>query len=351
MQINDLLVRMKEVNSSDLILTTGSPPQYRINGLLQPHGGDNLNADDTRSFVDALVAAPDREVLEEERSIDFSKGLPGIARFRFNVYYQRDSLALAIRIIPLEIPPFDELGCPEITRELADRPHGLVLITGPAGSGKSTTMAAMIDHINTTRNVHVVCIEDPIEYIHHHRSSVVDQREIGEDARTFTEALRTVFRQSPDVIMVGEMRDLETIALALTLAETGHLIMGTLHTQDTTNAINRIIDVFPEGQQQQVMTQLSLTLIGIIAQQLLVTSDGTGRVLAYEVLNVDNAISNLIREGQLQQLYSVIQTGRSRGMVTMNESLQRLHNEGLVDSDTALQRSPRPKELARQINV
>lgn len=290
------------------------------------------------------------EKLKQQRQLDFSHGITGVARFRFNIYYQRDSIALAVRVISFEIPPFEELGIPAVAKEFALRPHGLILITGPAGSGKSTTMASMINLINDTRNVHIVCIEDPIEYIHSHRRSVIDQREIGEDALSFSDALRSVFRQSPDVIMVGEMRDLETIALVLTLAETGHLIMATLHAQDTTNAVTRIVDSFPTGQQQQIYTQLSQVLVGVISQQLVMTKDESARVLVTEVMNVDNAIRNLIREKQVQQIYSVIQTGKASGMMTMNESLARLFFDELITEESALMRSPRPKELTRLLN-
>jgi len=289
--------------------------------------------------------------LAAQRSLDISKGVEGLSRFRFNFFYQRDAIAAAIRAIPFAIPPFEELGLPPIVREFAMRPHGLVLITGPAGMGKSTTLAAMLDHINQHRRVHVVCIEDPIEYLHHHKQSVIEQREIGTDALSFTDALRSVFRQSPDVIMVGEMRDLETMQLALSLAETGHLILATLHTQDTTHAVNRIVDVFPPAQQQQVYTQLSMVLVGVVSQLLIFTRDGSRRVPACEVLNVNHAIRNLIREQQVQQIYSVIQTGKSEGMTTMNDSLRELCTCGLIDATVALSRSPRPKELARDLHL
>lgn len=287
--------------------------------------------------------------LRRNKNLDLSKGFEGLCRFRFNIYYQRDSVAIAVRAIPFEIPRFETLGLPTIVRDFAMKPHGLVLITGPAGSGKSTTLAAMIEYINTHRRVHVVCIEDPIEYLHHHGKSVVDQREIGEDVHTFADALRSVFRQSPDVIMVGEMRDLETMQLALSLAETGHLILATLHTQDTTHAINRVVDIFPAAQQQQIYTQLSLVLVGVVSQQLLPTLDGTRRVMACEVMNVNQAIRNLIREMQIQQIYSVVQTGRTDGMITMNDSLKALVDSRAIDRELALSRSPRPKELERQL--
>lgn len=343
--IEELLRAMHEKGASDLLLTVGTPPQLRINGLLEPYGTDPLHKEDTESLARNLIDESQLAILRTNRSIDFAKGYEGLARFRVNIFFQRDSMALAIRLIPFGIKNFDELGLPPIVEEFANLPHGLLLVTGPAGSGKSTTLAAMIDYINRHRPVHIVCIEDPIEYTHQHRRSTVDQRDIGADCHSFAEALKTVFRQSPDVIMVGEIRDLETMQLALTLAETGHLILGTLHTQDTTHAINRIIDSFPASQQQQIYTQLSLVLLGVISQQLLLSKDGSRRCLAYEVLKVTNAVRNLIRERQLQQIYSVLQTGRTDGMITMNECLCRLCQQNLIEPDVALSRSTRPTEL------
>lgn len=345
--VNDLVAWMKERNASDLLLTSGSAPQFRINGFFEPVGTDVLTPDDTLRMAKSILSDSQFATLQEMRSCDTANYVENVARFRANVYYQRGSVAIAIRLVPFEIPAFGDLGLPDIALDFAMRPHGLVLLTGPAGSGKSTTLAAMIDHINKTRNLHVVTIEDPIEYVHSHHRSVVDQREVGSDALSFAEALRSVFRQSPDVIMVGEMRDLETISLALTLAETGHLILGTLHTQDSTHAVNRIIDVFPTNQQQQIYTQLSMALQGVLAQLLLPKEDDSGRVLACEVLNVDSAVRNLIREKQVQQIYSVIQAGRSKGMVTMNDSLAELYYGGVISKDVALDRSARPAELIK----
>jgi twitching motility protein PilT len=346
-----LLKEMWERRASDLLLTVGTQPRLRVNGLLEVVGEELLDAAAMVKIASSVLDASQMEVLRTRKSLDISRGFPGLSRFRFNFYYQRDSIAVAIRSISFEIPAFDTLGLPEIVRDFALRPHGLVLITGPAGSGKSTTLAAMLDYINNTRPVHVVCLEDPIEFLHHHKLSAIEQREIGQDAHSFSDALHSVFRQSPDVIMVGEMRDLETIQLALSLAETGHLILGTLHTQDTTHAINRIVDVFPPAQQNQIYTQLSMVLVGVLSQQLLITSDGLKRVLAAEVLNVNQAIRNLIREMQVQQIYSVIQTGRRDGMITMNDSLKRLCDCGYVDISTAMNRSPRPKELAKMLSL
>jgi twitching motility protein PilT len=350
--LESLLKCMCERHASDLLLTVGTPPQLRIHGLLQPMDGQPpLDAEMTKRYAYSLLEPKQIEELVDRKNMALSRGFEELARFRINIYVQRDSLALAIRVIPFDVPSFEWLGLPEIVKDFASRPHGLFLCTGPAGSGKSTTLAAMIDHINHHRQVHIVCIEDPIEYLFEHGRSVIDQREIGEDVNTFGEALRGVFRQSPDVIMVGEMRDLETMQLALSLAETGHLILATLHSQDTTHAVNRIVDVFPPAQQQQVYTQLSLVLAGIVSQQLLIARDGNRRVLACEVLNVNNAIRNLIREAQVQQIYSVIETGRSEGMTTMNASLKRLCDAGLIDHDVAMSRSPRPKEFLKMLQA
>jgi len=349
--IEALLANMSELQASDLILSVGAPAQYRVLGSLRTVEEEIFRPADMERCVRGLLTDEQFHELERKRSLDFSKGFEGLTRFRFNIYYQRGTLALAARLIPYRVPSFEELGLPEITREFALRPHGLILVTGPAGSGKSTTLAAMIDHINTLREAHIICIEDPIEYLHAHQRSVVEQREVGSDSPTFTSALRAVFRQSPDVIMIGEMRDIETMQMALTLAETGHLILATLHTQDTVHAIHRIVDVFPPAHQQQVYTQLSMVLSGILSQSLLVTADASRRVLACEVMNVNNAIRNLIRERQLQQVYSVIQTGREEGMRTMNESLKHLCDDGLIEQRLAMERSPRPRELARLLGI
>jgi twitching motility protein PilT len=349
--MHELLALMCERNASDLLLTAGMPPQLRINGLLV---SADLPPLDPRAIGDLAYSILDEKLiarLTEGKNLDISREFQGLARFRLNIYYQRDSVAMAIRKIPFEIPSFAELGLPPMVKEVASRPHGLVLITGPAGSGKSTTLAAMIDFINRNRQAHIICIEDPIEYLHGHHLSAVEQREIGEDVHTFGDALRSVFRQSPDVIMVGEMRDTETMQLVLSLAETGHLILATLHTQDATHSINRIVDSFPPGQQHQIYTQLALVLVGVISQQLIITKDGKSRVLACEIMYVNNAIRNLIREMQIQQINSVIQTARSEGMQTMDDALARLCERDLVDVDVALSRSSQPKEMARLLQL
>lgn len=345
-----LLEQMRDRRASDLLLTAGAVPQLRVNGIFEPCGTAPLDAEEVQVFVDSVVTANQAAALARDKSVDFTKSFDAIAICRFNIYWQRNSPAIAVRMIPFVIPGMEELGLPPIVTDFASRPHGLVLITGPAGSGKSTTMAAMIDFINHSRHLHIVCIEDPIEYLHRHGTSIVDQREIGVDARSFADALRGVFRQSPDVIMVGEMRDLETIQCALTLAETGHLILATLHTPDTTQVIQRIVDVFPASRQRQIYLQLAMVLQGVIAQRLIITRDGARRVLACEVINVNQAIRNLIRETHVEQIYSVIQTSSAEGMVTMNESLKRLLDAGWIDVDTATRNSARPKELRRMLN-
>lgn len=349
--IEELLEKVATAGGSDLILTVGAPPQIKVLGILHPVGDQPLTAQDTESLCFAVLNDVQRNMLHNKRSVDLSRGFRGLNRFRFNVFYQRGSLAMAARLIPYRIPSFAELGLPQIIQEFAMFPHGLVLVTGPAGSGKSTTLAAMLEHINTNRTAHIICIEDPIEYLHTHKLSIIEQREVYQDAASFSDALQSVFRQSPDIIMVGEMRDMETMQLALTLAETGHLILATLHTQDTVHAINRIVDVFPPSHQQQVYTQLSMVLGGIVSQSLLLSLDQSRRVLACETLRVNNAIRNLIRERQLQQVYSVIQTGKAEGMITMNESLRQLVAEGSIDAEIAIERSPRPRELARILGI
>lgn len=349
--LENMLLELKQTNgASDLILTKGTSPQLRINGQLEPMGELSMHSNDLWKLVKDLLTEKQFDLYQVTKSIDFSRDFPNIAKFRFNVYFQRGEPALAIRIIPSIIPSFIELGLPGIVEDFSQRPHGLILITGPAGSGKSTTLAAMLDYINQTKKLHIITIEDPIEYTHTHKTSIIDQREIGSDVRSFQEALRHIFRQSPDVIMVGEMRDLETIQLVLTLAETGHLILATLHTQDTTHAVNRIVDVFPVGQQQQIYFQLSQVLVGVIAQQLVITKDASRRVLAGEVMVVNYAIRNLIREMKVEQIYTVIQAGRSEGMITMNESLHELLREDLIREQIALHKTSKPRELQRLLN-
>ncbi len=349
--LDGLLQEMIHRQASDILLTVGSPPQFRINGTLVALPCKPLESQDTQRMVYGLVNDRQKQELERTQNCDFSTSMGGLSRFRVHIYRQRDSFALTARAIPLETPDLQTLGIPAVAQELVTRPHGLVLVTGPAGSGKSTTLAAMINLINQTRHVHIVCIEDPIEHLFHHQRSVVDQREIHCDTPSVEDALRAVFRESPDVIMVGELRDLETIRLALTLAETGHLILTTLHTQDTIHAIHRIVDVFPADQQQQINTQLSLVLVAVLAQQLLPSSDGQSLVLATEVMNVNGAIRNLIRERQIAQIYSVLQTSRTEQMITMTDALFELCAAGRITPEMAMLRTPHPKELAKLLGI
>ena len=350
-QIKSLLLKTKEEGASDLLLTVGAPPQLRVHGFLKPLSQPALSPDDLKSMVDDLLGDRQKTVLNSFKAIDFSRDFPGIAKFRFNVYFQRNNPAVAARIIPDKIPAASELGLPKVIEDFSKASSGLFLVTGPAGSGKSTTLAVMVDYINRNKNLHVITIEDPIEYEHRHNKCIVDQREIGSDAESFNSALHSIFRQSPDVIMVGELRDLETIHLALTLAETGHLILATLHTQDTTHAIHRMVDVFPAEQQQQIFIQLSQVLIGIVAQQLILTQDQSRRVLACEVMRATSGIRSLIREAKTEQIYTLVQAGRKEGMVTMNESLMELVALDLISSQAALTKTARPAELLRMIEA
>src|SRR6187399_3263207 len=308
--IDDLLETMVALGASDLHVAVGSHPAIRLNGRLERlEQFPRLSADDTQRLLYRILSTEQQKHLEINRQIDVSYSIPGLARFRVNVYFQRESLGAAFRMIPAELKTLEDLGLPTQLHELSKKPRGLVLVTGPTGSGKSTTLAAVVDEINRTRDDHIMTIEDPIEFLHRHKRCIVNQREIGPDAVSFADALRGALRQDPDVILLGEMRDLETISTAITAAETGHLVFATLHTQDAPQTIDRIIDVFPPHQQQQVRVQLSTTLQGIVTQQLLPTADGAGRVCCAEVLTFTPAVRNLIREGKVHQIYSAMQAG------------------------------------------
>ena len=340
LSIDPLLAAMAERNASDLHLTAGSPPMIRVNGKLERlQETDDLELDDIRTIVYRILSTEQQKLLETKRQLDFSYSLPGVARFRVNAYYQRMSLGAAFRMVPTRIKTLEELALPERLYELGEKPRGLVLVTGPTGSGKSTTLAALIDRINRTRAEHILTIEDPIEFLHQHRRCIVNQREIGEDATTFSEGLRAALRQDPDVILVGEMRDLETIATALTAAETGHLVFATLHTQSAPQTIDRIIDAFPAGQQQQVRVQVAATLQGVVTQNLIPTADRRGRTAALEILVPDDAVRNLIRQAKIEQIYSVMQTSSGRGMQTMEQSLADLTIRRVITSEVALSRT------------
>jgi len=342
---------MNEKQASDLLLTVGRPPELRIYGSLVTTDFDVVTEKGLVEVASSVLNDSQKKLLATNRDIDLSFGIEYLCRFRINIYHQRGSHAIAIRRIPHEIPSIEELGLPEIIKEFAMRPDGLLFISGPVGSGKSTTLATMIEYINCQKRKHIVCIEDPIEYLHKHKESIIEQRELGSDTQSFKSALKSVFRQSPDIIMVGEMRDLDSIRLALTLAETGHLVLSTLHTQDATHAINRILDAFPAEQQSQVRMQLSLVLLGVIVQQLLPKKDGSGLTLACEIMNVNNAVRSMIRENQPQQIYSALQTGKTHGMMTMNDSLERLFKEGQISEEEAFNMTSRPKELLKKLEL
>jgi len=346
MDIQELLRLMVEKRASDLHITAGLSPQLRIDGkLVTLTEFPSLTPQDTKELAYNILTDEQRAYFEEKKELDTSIGIKNLGRFRINVYRQRGSVGMAIRLLPFKIPTIEELGLPEAAKIFADKSSGLVLITGATGSGKSTTLASMIEYINSKRSCHIISIEDPIEYLHRHNKSTINQRELGTDTSSFQEAIRHVFRQDPNIVLIGELRDLETIRGALTLAETGHLIFGTLHTIDAVHAITRIVDVFPPYQQQQVRLQLSMVLVGVIVQQLIPRKDGNGRVLAVEVMNVIPAIQNLIRENNLPQIYSIIQMGKKYHMCTMNQSLVELYNKGLITWEEAYTRSTNQQEL------
>src|SRR5215468_11262704 len=344
--IDELLERMVEANASDLHVTTGTPPAIRVRGDMERlEGYDALTPEETQQLLYRILSSEQQKHFELNRQLDFSYSLPGLARFRVNVYFQRESIGAAFRLIPTELKTLEELGIPESLHVLAEKPRGLVLVTGPTGSGKSTTLAAVIDEINRNRSEHILTIEDPIEFLHRHKRCIVNQREIGPDATSFADALRAALRQDPDVILVGEMRDLETISTALTAAETGHLVFGTLHTQSAPSTIDRIIDVFPAEQQGQVRVQLASTLQGVVTQNLVPTADTLGRTAALEVLIPDDAVRNLVRQAKVEQIYSVMQTSTSRGMQTMEQSLADLVQRHVITLEVAYSRSSRPDQL------
>ncbi len=350
--LSDLLKKMMEWNASDLHLTTNSPPQFRVDGHLRPLPETAvLSAVDTKQLAYSVLTDAQKHRFEENLEIDFSFGIKGLARFRANIFNQRGAVGGVFRAIPYEVKPFDALGLPAVVRTLCDKPRGLILVTGPTGSGKSTTLASMIDRINTERHEHIITIEDPIEYLHSHKSCLVNQREVHSDTHGFANALRAALRQDPDVVLIGEMRDLETVEAALRIAETGHLTFGTLHTNSAASTINRIIDIFPSHQQAQIRTQLSMVLEGILCQALLSKASGVGRAMAMEILIPNSAIRNLIREDKIHQIYSSMQTGQDKfGMQTFNQSLAALYFNKQITLQAALNRSSNPDELQDIIN-
>ena len=349
--LHQLLKTMFEEGGTDLHITTNSPPQIRVDGQLRPLNLPPLTPSETKQLAYSVLTDAQKHRFEEDKELDLSFGIKGLARFRCNVFNQRGAVAAAYRAIPWKIMDFATLGLPKIVSKLCQKPRGLILVTGPTGSGKSTTLAAMIDRVNEERHEHIVTIEDPIEYLHQHKKCLINQRELHADTISFKLALRSALRQDPDVVLIGEMRDLETIEAALTIAETGHLTFGTLHTNSAAQTINRIIDVFPSHQQPQIRAQLSFVLEGIMCQALLPKASGKGRVLAMEIMAPNMAIRNLIREDKIHQIYAIMQTGQSKyGMQTFNQSLATLYFRKQITLQTALQRSSQPDELQEMIN-
>ena len=349
--LHQLLKAMIEKGGSDLHITTSSPPQLRIDGKLQPMKLPPLSPPETKQLCYSVLTDAQKHKFEENNELDLSFGVRGLSRFRANVFMQRGAVAGAFRSIPYKIKTFDELGLPKIVTELTKKPRGLILVTGPTGSGKSTTLATIIDKINTERQEHIITIEDPIEYLHPHKSCVVNQREVGSDTSGFKNALKYILRQDPDVVLLGEMRDLETIEAALTVAETGHLAFATLHTNSCVQTINRVVDVFPAYQQPQVRAQLSFVLEGVLSQTLLPRANGPGRALALEIMVPNPAIRNLIREDKIHQIYSQMQIGQDKfGMQTMNQALAALYLKRMITMDDAIGRSSDADELRNIIN-
>ncbi len=345
--MSELFIMMHEKTASDIHLTAGSPPMLRIDGELVPTPFEKLSPEMCQTLVFSLMTDAQRQRFEATNELDFAFGIKGMGRLRMNAYRQRGVIGSAIRSIPGKYRTFEELNLPPVVYELMKLTKGLILVTGSTGSGKSTTLASMIDYLNDNRNYHIITIEDPIEYVHTHKKSIVNQREVGSDTETFGTALRHVLRQDPNVILVGEMRDLETISAALNIAETGHLVFATLHTSDAAQTINRIIDVFPPHQQEQIRVQLSFVLQAVFAQQLLGAASGTGRVLACEVMLATSAVKNLIREQKVEQINTVIQTGGKYGMVTMNQALVDLYKKQKITYQEAVTRSADPEDLKK----
>jgi len=351
MHLDDLLRYASNVGASDLHLTSGMPGCIRLHGAIRPiEGCPQLDNETIRDMIFGVLTQALREKFEAEKELDTSHSIPGVGRFRLNVFQQRNTVAGVLRAIPHEIPAFETLGIPDSVRMFTELRQGLVLVTGPTGSGKSTTLASLIDIINRNKPLHIVTVEDPIEFLHNHKRSIVNQRELGQDTMSFAEALRRVLREDPDVILVGEMRDLETISMALTAAETGHLVFGTLHTQDAPQTIDRIIDVFPTNQQEQVRTMLAGALEGVVTQQLVPDADGTGRAAVCEVMVCTSAIRNLIRSAKTHQIYSLMQTGSQYGMSTMDQGLARLVKERRITEGVALDRCRNEEDLRSHLS-
>jgi twitching motility protein PilT len=346
--VAELLERVLELGASDLHLTAGAKPTVRVHGALGPlEDFPVLMPNETQAMIYSILTQRQRERLESELELDCAHALPGKARFRLNVYFQRDAIGAAFRLIPQEIKPLEELGIPARVADMSKLPRGFVLVTGPTGSGKSTTLASLVDLANRDRADHIMTVEDPIEFLHQHKRCLVNQREVGEDTKSFASALKHVLRQDPDIILVGELRDLETISIALTAAETGHLVYATLHTQDAPQTVERVVDVFPTNQQEQVRVQLAGALQGVVCQQLLPTADGSGRVVACEVMVATPAIRNLIRDGKTYQIYSAMQAGGRFGMQTMDQSLASLVERGYISYELGVERCHHPDDFNR----
>lgn len=349
--IQELLNFAATAKASDVHLTVGIPPMMRVNGKLHALQADKLLPKDTEAYARSVLKEDQYEKYKEVGEMDFSYAMPGVSRFRVNIFRQRGSDALALRTIPINVPTLESLNMPEVIRGLTDKTRGLVLVTGPTGSGKSTTLAAMINEINHTQNSHIITLEDPIEYLHRHNTCIVNQREVGNDTMSYANALRAALREDPDVILVGEMRDLETISIAVTAAETGHLVFSTLHTIGASKTIDRIVDVFPPYQQQQIRVQLASVFEGVISQQLIPLKDGSGRTAALEIMVANPAIRNLIREGKTHQIDSSIQTGAKSGMRTMDSSIAELYKQGLISRDDAMTYAVDRELLDRIISI
>ena len=351
LNLRALLEEMIEKGASDLHLTAGQRPQLRVDGEMRPTGGveEQLTPKDTQSLAYSVLTENQKKRFELDDELDFSFGIQNLARFRGNVFKQRGCVAMVLRMIPFNVLTFDDLGLPAVVSKLAERPRGLILVTGPTGSGKSTTLAAIIDKINKERKGHIITVEDPIEFIHNHQGCIVNQREVGTDTKSFATALKYALREDPDVILVGEMRDLETVAAALTIAETGHLVLATLHTNSAAESINRIIDVFPSNQQSQVRAQLSFVLEGVLTQTLLQKSSGRGRVMCAEIMVATPAIRALIRDDKIHQIYSALQSGKKFGMQTMNDGLYQAYIQRHVTKDECLRVAPDRNEFLRMI--
>ncbi len=349
MTIEDLLHIMVEKGSSDLHLKAGCAPMIRVDGELVPITYELLSAEVVRRMIESILTEEQKAKFVVEKELDMAYSVPGLSRFRVNVFMQRNTWSTAIRVIPSRPFSIDELKLPHILKDLAMKPRGLILVTGPTGSGKSTTLAAMVNHINENKRCHIVSVEDPIEFLHKDKNSVLSQREVGEDTNSFTNALKHVLRQDPDVILIGEMRDLETVSIAITAAETGHLVLATLHTNSASNTIDRMIDIFPPHQQQQIRMQLSVTLEGIVCQTLVPRAEGSGRILAMELLPVTPAVRNVIREGKSYQIPNIIQSGAQYGMQSLDVSLRNLYLQGLISYDEALAKASSPEEFIKLV--